>query len=264
MQKLPETRWPKLSVIVTTYNWPTALEEVLEGLQIIIADDGSTPDTQALINIWQQKKQIPIHHVWQPDDGFQAAKIRNKAIVKASHPYLVFLDGDCVPRKHFIQHHKRLAEKNYWVAGNRILLSQTAKGQHWADRSLWQWAIQRLKKNINRWLPLITLPLGPLRKLQPSRWQGAKTCNLAAWKSDIFQINGFDEAFMGWGYEDSDLVTRLIKHHIHRKEGRFATTVIHLWHPEAPRTQAEHNWQKFSERLKTNTVTIKKGIQQYV
>ncbi len=254
---------PQLSVIVTTYNWPKALHRVLSGLcaqhyqrlEVIIADDGSLPDTKELVHFWQKKCPFALHHCWQPDEGFQAARIRNKAVAMASHEYCIFIDGDCVPLPHFTAYHAKLAQPGWFVAGNRILLNKqfTAEilKQDWEIEhySLKKWFIARAGGKCNRFLPLLPLPLGPLRKLYAHRWQGAKTCNLGVWRRDFLQVNGFNEAYVGWGFEDSDLVIRLQNANIRRKNGKFAVPVLHLWHPEADRTHAKENAQRLQATL---------------
>ena len=65
---------------------------------------------------------------------------------------------------------------------------------------------------------------------------------MACWKSDALAIGGFDEQLVGWGHEDADFVFRLQKHrNIFRKSGAFATEILHLWHPQGDRAQAENN-----------------------
>ena len=90
------------------------------------------------------------------------------------------------------------------------------------------------------------------------------TCNLAIWKKDFIAVNGFDEQFQGWGYEDSDLVIRLIHNRIKRKEGRFAVPVLHLWHKENDRSQHDENYQRLLDRLsQPNFIQAQSGFSQY-
>lgn len=270
-------KFPPTTVIITTYNRPDALEQVLLSLnqqtilptEIIVADDGSTENTAALIKTMQARVNYSLLHIWQPDAGFQAAKIRNKAAAMAQGDYLIFLDGDCVLLPNFIAQHKRLAEKNWFVAGNRILLSQALTNQLLQSSqaiyqfNFWQWLQLYFSRGCNRLLPLFTLPLGILRKISAKKWQGAKTCNLAVWKQDFFQVNGFDESFIGWGYEDSDLVIRLIRNGVKRKSGKFAAPVIHFWHAENDRRQEADNLTRLLQVELGTEVWAKNGIDQY-
>ena len=122
-----------ISVIVTTYERPKALNAVLQSLslqtilpaEIIIADDGSREKTRLLIKSWQSKISCSLIHVWQEDNGFRAARIRNLAAMSAKGSYLIFLDGDCLVFPDFISQHLYLAEANYMVMGSRILCSPT-------------------------------------------------------------------------------------------------------------------------------------------
>lgn len=265
-------------MIVTTYNWPAALIKVITalsaqsmtGFEIIIADDGSSPETLSIVKKLTHQYPVEIQHIWQPDNGFQAAKIRNKAVAKARGEYLIFLDGDCIPRVNFIERHARLAEKNCLVVGNRILLSReftdialknTNLSLH--EMPFWKMLLLRKSRYCNRILPLLFLPLFP-RKLRPFKWQGAKTCNLGLWKKDFLSVNGFDESYTGWGHEDSDLIIRLFKSGVKRKEGRFAVPVLHLWHKENDRSFQKDNLQRLLNRLADETTQASLGINQYL
>lgn len=271
---------PTVSVIVTTYNWPAALDQVLAGLaaqrytalEIIIADDGSRADTKALIDEWRTRMPFPLKHCWQPDEGFRAAQIRNKAVAMATHEYIIFIDGDCVPFPHFVHRHAQLAEQGKLVSGNRLLLSQaftqqllsTPITQRLHERTLGQWLCTRLMGGCNHWLSLLPLPLGALRNQARHRWQGVKTCNLGVWKEDFLRVNGFDEDFKGWGFEDSDLVIRLFRAGVQRKQGKFAVTVLHLWHKEQDRSQINANQALLDQTLNSPHLRSRLGIAQYM
>lgn len=267
---------PKVSVIVTTYNWPEALKAVLTALEnqtfrdfeIIVADDGSGPNTTKMLQSIQIHFPISIQHIWQDDLGFRAAMIRNKAVMAAKGDYIIFLDGDCIPRAHFIERHYALAEKGFFVVGNRILLSRELTLKvllmnlplHTWPLSYWFWI--RLKGQCNRMISLIRIPL-PWKKYKPFDWKGAKGCNLAVWKADLLKVNGWEEKFEGWGYEDSDLVIRLINSGIKRKEGRFLVPVIHLWHKENDRIRERQNWSLLESQLTNKVLDAVKGLNQY-
>ena len=268
-----------ISVIVTTYNWPAALELCLDSLfaqedkrfEIIIADDGSSFANQALAQVYCTKSPVPIQYVHHEDQGFRAGTIRNKAVASSQGEYLLFIDGDCVLRPDFIARHRQLAESGYFVPGNRVLLSELftqeviEKHIPLHQKSLNYFISLWLQRKINRISAFIRLPLGRLRRLQPNKWQKAMTCNLALWKNDFLQVDGLDELFEGGGFEDSDLVIRLIHAGIKRKEGRFAVPVLHLWHPHNDKSKQDFNYQRLLERLEQRDfIVAKKGVSQYL
>jgi predicted glycosyltransferase involved in capsule biosynthesis len=112
-------------------------------------------------------------------------------------------------------------------------------------------------------LPLRRLALGPLRKPAASRWQRVRTCNLGVWRRDLKRVNGFDEVFEGWGYEDSDLAVRLINAGVRRKEGAYATGVLHLWHRENDRRAEGENWNRLQQRIRERATWAERGLDQY-
>lgn len=115
----------KIAVIVSTYNRLDALEKVLEGLvqqtrqpdEIIVADDGSSNGTRKTIAAFIHNYDLNMTHVWQQDKGFRVAEIRNKAILQSSSEYVVFLDGDCIPDKHFVSDHINLRNRDIFFRG---------------------------------------------------------------------------------------------------------------------------------------------------
>lgn len=279
MAKPQATARSDLSVVVTTYNRSEALSCVLASLskqdclpgEVVVADDGSGVETARCIAYWGKRAPFPIHHVWQPDQGFRAAQARNRAVARSKGRYLIFLDGDCLVFPDFVRRHKELAEPGWFVVGNRVLVSADLTGRivqgkadplQW-DR--WRWVLARTRGEVNRLLPLLRWPLLPWRKWQARKWQGARTCNLALWREDFFAINGFDERYQGWGHEDADLTARLFHLGHFRKEGRFAVPVVHLWHPENDRRKEAANLARLQGVLDDrNVVRAARGLDQYL
>jgi glycosyltransferase involved in cell wall biosynthesis len=268
-----------ISVIISTYNWPQALQACLDSLlaqndqffEIIVADDGSGDQTAELVGRIINSSTIKIRRIHHEDRGFRAGTIRNKAVAVSQGDYLLFMDGDCVAFPNFISRHRQLSENGYFVPGNRILLSQNFTSQILEQKTALHckpfsfFVQQRIFGNINRLLPLVYVPLNFLRYRLSQHWQKAMTCNLGIWKQDFLSINGFDEQFEGWGFEDSDLVVRLIHQGVKRKEGRFAVPVLHLWHPINDRSQHDSNYQRLMERV--NNPDFKHcqlGVDQYL
>ena len=272
------TRYPRTAVVIATCNWPGALDRVLASLadqtypafDVIVADDGSGPDTADLVGRWSEKAPYPLKHVWQEDRGFRAAAIRNRAAAATDADYILFVDGDCVVRPDFLARHAALADDGHFVAGNRVLLGQDfserilAQGLEvwaWSNR---RWISERLSGGLRRWTPLLRLPPGAWRDRAPRAWEGAKTCNLGIWRDDFLAVNGLDESYTGWGYEDSDLVIRLIRHGVRRRDGRFGTTVLHLWHHEVERTGTEQNLARLAAILDNPAVRAEVGVDRYL
>ena len=263
-----------ISVIVTTYNREDALDAVLStlsrqsdrGFEVVIADDGSHPMTAAVVEHWRTRLGVQLSHVWQLNCGFRAAEIRNRAILACRGDYCIFLDGDCIVPPDFVATHRKLAEPGWFVTGNRVLLSaalteavlrEHLQPETWGASA---WIGQRLRGGVNRLAALLRLPLGPLRKLQARRWRGARSCNLAVWRSDLERVDGFDASFTGWGREDSDLLIRLLRCGLRRKDGYFATGVIHLWHAQLDRAQLAANDARLEGVLQSDRRRAQRGL----
>jgi len=263
-----------ISVIVATYNRPNALDAVLRSLsrqddqnfEVIVADDGSRSDTAAVVETWNDRQPPRVIHVWHPDDGFRLAEIRNRAIRAAAGDYCIFLDGDCIARPHFIGTHRALAESGWFVTGNRLLLSKALSERILKDKlqpeqwTLKDWWALRRAGEIKRLVPLVSLSLGPLRRLRMLDWHGAQGCNLGIWRADLLAVDGFEGAFSSWGREDSDILIRLMHAGLRRKDGRMATGVLHLWHAEADRSHLQENERLLGDVIASNRVKALRGL----
>ena len=263
-----------ISVIVATYNREDALDAVLRSLstqtdrdfEVVVADDGSGPAVKACVTAWTARMPVPLRYVWHEDRGFRAAEARNRAILESRGAYCVFLDADCLARPDFVARHRALAERGWFVTGNRVLLSrdlsvQILRGGLEAER--WRfaaWLGHRLRGGINRLSALLHLPLGGLRRLRRNKWEGARSCNLAVWRGDLDAVDGFDADYVGWGKEDSDIIVRLLRAGVRRKDGNFATGVLHLWHPEADRSALAANERKLGAIVGSGETRARRGL----
>jgi glycosyltransferase involved in cell wall biosynthesis len=263
-----------ISVIVTTYNRDDALDAALRALahqsdrdfEIVVAEDGARRETARVVKAWAARLPVPVKHVRHEHLGFRGGEIRNRGIRASAGELCIFLDGDCLARTDFVAVHRALAEPGWFVTGNRILLARElteavlANGlaaEEWALSALLR---ERARGGINRLLPTLRLPLGRLRKLNCGSWEGAQTCNLAVARRDLDRIDGFDGSYTGWGLEDSDLVVRLLHAGVRRKDGRFATGVLHLWHAQNDRSQFAANRTRLDEVLSGTRVRALRGL----
>jgi glycosyltransferase involved in cell wall biosynthesis len=263
-----------ISVIVSTYNREDTLDVALRALsrqtdrhfEIIVADDGSGEATARVVHGWAAKTSLPVRHVWQEDRGFRLADIRNRGILASKGAYIVFLDGDCITRPDFVAAHRRLAEAGWFVTGTRILLSPDLTRRillEGLEPEAWgmpQWLVRRSRGEVNRVSPLLELQLGAFRKLTAKRWRGARGSNMAFWRADLEKVDGFDTSFQGWGREDSDIFIRMIRAGVRRKDGRYATGVLHLWHHEADRSGLAENERQLVEILKSDRISARRGL----
>lgn len=266
----------RTAFVVLTYNRPEALLAVLRGLApqcgpghvVVVADDGSRPEHVEAMKRGLPRFACPVRHVWQPDAGFTAARSRNLGAAHAGADYIVFMDGDCVPRPRFSAHHAALAEPGCFVNGSRVLLSERLSrriesreiepaGLHAAD-----WLRLRLSGDVNKLTHLAAWPGAPFRVEPRFRWSGIRSCNFGLWYGDFAAVNGFDESFQGWGHEDADLVLRLHNQGLVRKNGFLATEVLHLWHRENSRDAEGANRERVLRRTASGITRAETGLAE--
>jgi glycosyltransferase involved in cell wall biosynthesis len=255
-----------LTLIVSSYNQMDLLKRVLLGVarqktfpdEVILADDGSTDNTQTFFREWSEKQNFPAHLLSQPHSNFRKARILNQAISTSQGDYIVFLDGDSIPHPYFVADHRQLAQNNFFVQGHRALvgrksLSYFGKNTLYLDslRALFTLQLKGIKHAF-RWPK-------PLTRIRTDL-HGIRGCNLGIWREDLLKINGYNEDFVGWGREDSELAVRLMNLGSKRIDVRGRACCFHLWHPPAPRTEFSKNDQLLEQAIREGHIRCQKGI----
>ncbi len=241
---------PLASVVFTTYEQPDWLEKVLWGFEaqtvrafeVIVADDGSGEETRRRIEALQPRLRYPLRHVWQPHEGFRKCRILNQAIVASASDYLVFTDGDCIPRADFLDVHLRHRTPGRFLSGGYVKLPMPLSEAISREDILAGRCFEL------RWLRAHGLPLTSnylklgageragawLDRLTPAgaTWNGH---NASGWKRDILAVNGYDERLQ-YGGLDRELGERLTNLGVRGKQLRHRAVVIHLDHARGYRT----------------------------
>ncbi len=233
-----------IGVVITTYNSPLWLERVLQGyecqtdtdFETIIADDGSGEETRELIERFRARGRLNIRHVWHEDDGFRKTEILNKAIADTSVDYLIFTDGDCIPRADFIAVHRRVARPGAFLSGGYLKLtmpvSQAIKAEDITAGNPFRrsWLVSHGQPRNHKLWKLVESPAlaGWLNRLTPTKatWNGM---NSSTWRKDLLAVNGFDER-MQYGGLDRELGERLWNHGLRSRQIRYQAICVHLDH----------------------------------
>ena len=262
------------SIVFSTYNQPDWLEKVLIGFaaqdrrdfEILVADDGSGEETRQRIDALRSQLPVPVHHLWQPDEGFRKCRAMNMAIDHATSDYLIFTDGDCIPRADFVSTHLRLREPGRFLSGGYHKLPMSTSfsispgdihagrcfEENWLCRHGMPKSRRNLKLTAGPWMACVLDTLSPAR----ASWNGH---NASGWKRDIVAINGFDER-MRYGGEDREFGERLENSGIHGKRIRHRAIVVHLEHT---RSYATQEGIQFNRQLRAETRDTRRTWTEY-
>lgn len=261
---------PSLSLIVSTYNNPAALDAILARLaadasgrprEVLIADDGSGPPTREVVEKWTSQAPFPVRHAWHDDRGFRKTRILNAALAQATGDYVVFLDGDCLPARRFIADHLALAERGAFVQGRRAFVDEASVPALLAGRA----TIPQLVRtgHVSGLFKAVRWPVPIIRRNQAQR--GLIGCNLAIWRDDLLAVNGFDEAYEGWGIgEDSDLGSRLYNLGRHRKFVYGRALVFHLNHPQLNKAHVPDSLRRLDETIRSKKIRCADGLNTHL
>lgn len=267
-----------ISIIVSTYNAEAWLEKVLLGyaaqsyrdFELIVADDGSGPTTKALVERHAQGFPVPLRHIWHEDQGYRRQEILNQAIQIASHDYILFTDGDCIPRNDFVAVHAQHAERGRFLSGGYcklgMQLSQCITADDIAAARCFDlgWLTRHEPQNLSNRLKLgargtSAIMLDAITTARPT----FNNCNSSAWKSDLLAINGYDER-MKYGGADRELGERLQNLGVRGKQIRHRAVCVHLDHSRGYKTpeSLQANLAIRAQTRQTRLVWTPHGIDQ--
>ncbi|WP_423148706.1 glycosyltransferase family 2 protein [Rubrolithibacter danxiaensis] len=260
------------SLIISTYNWPKALDLCLLSVlnqqvlpdEVIIADDGSGDETKALIEKHKKNFPVPLIHVWQPDEGFQLAKIRNKAIAASTKDYIIQIDGDLILHSKFISDHLSFANPGYFVTGSRVMIDKELSGKLLQECSIKLNIFTKGLFNISNGFRISIVRNYLAERYRINDIYFMRGCNMAFWRKDLIKVNGYNEEFAGWGREDNEVAARLINAGIKKRVLKFGGVVFHIFHVVNERMILEKNNILLLKAIKEKKVECLQGLKQYL
>ena len=234
-------------MIIAVYNAVREMELALAGysqqsaqdFEIIVADDGSGPEMAAMIETFSRDFHFPIKYLHQPDEGFRKCRILNQAIRASLGNYLIFADGDCIPHSHFVEAHLENSRPGTVLCGRRVnLCRQFSQGLTVNDvlsgrleRGALGLAWDRLMGRITHWEEGLIIKSQALRNGIRRSDPVLFGCNFSLEKSLMERINGFNEDFVEYGAEDTELQHRLHLAGAQIRWVRNQAIQYHLFHP---------------------------------
>lgn len=258
-----------VGLLISTYNWPKALEAVLKSVmrqtrkpdEIIIADDGSGAATEAIIRKYAALMGIPFHHAWHKDDGFRKSIILNKAVKRSESDYIIEIDGDIVLHAKFVEDHINHARRGVFIQGARTMVQETRTKSILRNGDFDP--IFFFTPGIGNRFNSLRIPLFSWL-FQLSRQDATKTrgCNLAFWRNDFIAVNGYNNTFSGWGSEDNEFAARLINAGVKKVRLKMAANCYHLHHKCNSKAEVEANEYRYMETIRYNLISCMNGYAE--
>jgi glycosyltransferase involved in cell wall biosynthesis len=263
-------KYPTCSLVTPTYNWSEALELLLLSVinqsvlpnEVIIADDGSTHETKALIDKFKVNFPIPLVHIWHEDINNRKPAIMNKAIASSRFDYIIEIDGDIIMHKDFIKDHLTFCKKGTYLFGSRVNITKSKLQDLFLNKII---HFNLFSAGIKKRARTIRLPfLMNWSKVVSKRSKKLRGCNMSFWKEDFIAVNGFNENLIGWGIDDSELIQRLHNIGIQGKRLKFCGIAYHIFHKEQSKSHIEINNEIERQTTEEKIKYIEKGINQYL
>jgi len=261
----------RIALAITTYERPDALAAVIASVarqsllpdEVVIADDGSTPRTQALITSLAAGAAVPTRVVSQPHEGFRVARLRNLATSWTRAEYLLFVDGDMLLHSEFIADHARLARRGWFTQGVRARADANLTAKLLADPARCPSPVDPGLGVLRRAYLLHSPAMARACRRFANSFVAIKACNLGAWREDLVRINGFNEDIVGWGPEDKELCARLEHAGVRRQTLLFGGIAVHLHHTAASRAQLPANLALLRATRRERRIRCDRGLDSH-
>lgn len=262
----------RTALLISTHERADALAAVLDSVtrqrvppdEIVIADDGSGSDTRQRVADFVRRSAVPVRDVAQPHEGFRLARLRNLAIAASSAEYLVFIDGDMLLDEYFVADHRCHARPGCFTQGVRVPASAALTRELIANPRTRVTCASPISGLLRRAYLLRSPLLASAMRQAANGFIAIKGCNQGFWRNDLLRVNGFDEAFEGWGPEDKELCARLAHAGVRRQTLLFGGVAIHLHHPPAARDRAHGNHAILAETLRERRTWCARGVHAHL
>ncbi len=259
-----------VSLIITTYNWPEALKATLHSVldqsiypdEIIVADDGSSPETAKTIKNIMRPSGLRWCHVRHDDKGIRQARIKNLAVKYSRGSYLIFIDHDVALHPNFIVDHLSMAENGIFLQGKRSFLPEYYTKKILKNGSFSQPSpfLPGLKNRKNAFR---SPGLGRLLSRSKTFQTSLRGCNLSMHRKDFTKVDGYDETFdQLWGREDSDICYRLFHSGVRLKNLWFSALQYHLYHKVTKNIKRDRLDNELLRNRNEKRVKALKGFSQ--
>lgn len=260
-----------LSVIVSYYKNIPNLELILLGFEnqsdkrfeVIVSEDDCDVDTATYISKAKERFNFPIHHLRQEsDNGFRKNEMLNKSIQNANFDYVAFIDGDCIPHKHFVKEYIKHLKPNTILYGRRANLGEKISSELLSTKNL----------GILKYSKLVFTDSDSVKDAiySPSirlsyKERGLVGCNWAVQKQHLFDVNGFDEDYTYPGVgEDVDIEWRLKAIGLHMFSMKYKAIVYHIYHPRSyNETGVQKNYDILKSKQDNDLVQCLNGIMKH-
>jgi glycosyltransferase involved in cell wall biosynthesis len=266
----------RLAVVVSTYEWPEALDAVLRGFSeqsesdftLVVADDGSGVATAEAVEKWRTSFGGRLVHSWQPDEGFRLARVLNLGALAVDADYLAFLHGESVPRRHFVRAIRSCIRPGWFIAGRRVSLSRALTLRVLAERlPIHRWGTMHWLRRRRDIGSLAVLTRRDRRRVGargvPEFVPHDRTYGylLGVNRLDFERVNGYDMRFEGWGEEDVDIAVRLGRIGLRCGHAGPDGVLLHLWHESDAPTERP-NWYLLRETERCTRIEAVEGLRE--
>lgn len=117
-----------VSVIVSVYKDTQALKLILDSLlnqtyknfEIIISEDCKSEEMREFLAPYKEKSLLT--HLTQEDTGWRKNIALNRAVKESKGEYLIFIDGDIIPYRDFVEKHVESITHSRILCGKRVEL----------------------------------------------------------------------------------------------------------------------------------------------
>lgn len=258
------------SIIIGTHNDAHILESTLaafavqslQDFELILADDGSTQDYVPVLESWAPRFAHGIQHVTHEKRGFRKTRVLNRAIHVSRFNRIIVADMDCLPHRDFVRNHLSYLTPGTAITGRRTHISPSLvptpaeilqRGLNFSPVRLLRLRLQGKARIIEHGFVSLIFYESSNVRLHGS--------NFSVWRNDLVAINGFNEEFVGWGKEDSDLGQRLQFSGVRIRNLRNKVIQFHVMHSRLP-ADNPRNDEIFERTRVAHTVRATIGLAE--
>lgn len=259
----------RLTVIISYYKALDNLRLILKALsqqscrefEVIVSEDDFNQETISYLETHKHLYSFGITHLHQSADlGFRKNEMLNRSLRECKTELIAFIDGDCIPHRHFVKAYIRHTGMGRFLAGRAVMLGEKISTE----------ILSTGKLNKLNFFSLITTDSHKVKEAiynpffpMAYKTRGLSGRNWGIHKKHLLDINGFDEDYTNAGVgEDVDIEWRLMANGIKRVSIKNKAIVFHLYHPRVYGQEGvQHNYQLLAKKKDLHHIRCLHGIR---
>ena len=240
------------------------LQKILP-VEITVVDQSPGNETKSIINAFRKFSGLPIRHIWDRNASVQPVLL-NQAIAQTKSDYIIQLEGNQLLHAYFVADHVNFAKANSFVSTEHIGLNEQTSAEILQHQHI---GFPTISKGLSSFIRGLRIPfLWPLFSLsdrgKKSLFAQLNSNNIAYWRKDAIEVNGYNEAIKKAPLILPDFYARLYNAGKQKRMLKPGALSFHIYHKDHQAFFSKENQELLNQTISNKLSFCETGISKHL